>query len=87
MECSIRGQMIMQMHKQVRPQVRLERVRFGDFLVEKKAISEQQLLDALADHWMSGVRIGESLSRKGYLQSADVERLAREFETLSTVYV
>ncbi len=65
----------------------LERVRFGDFLVERKAISEQQLLDALADHWMSGIRLGESLSRKGYLPSSDVERLAREFETLSTVYV
>lgn len=66
---------------------RLERVRFGDFLVEKKAISEQQLLDALADHWMSGGRLGESLAKKGYLASADVERLAREFESISTVFV
>jgi hypothetical protein len=62
-------------------------MRFGDFLVERKIISEGELLDALAEHWMSGRRIGESIARKGYLPSNEIERLAREYESLSTVYV
>jgi hypothetical protein len=65
----------------------LEHVRFGDFLVEKKLIDEGQLLDALADHWMSGCRIGESVARKGYLKLDEVNRLLQEFENLTTVYV
>jgi hypothetical protein len=65
----------------------LERVRFGDFLVEKKLIDEGQLLDALADHWMSGCRIGEAVARKGYLKVDEVNRLLQEFENLTTVYV
>jgi hypothetical protein len=67
--------------------VKLQPVRFGDFLVERKLINEGQLLDALAEHWMSGCRIGESIARKGYIASHEIERLAREFENLSTVYV
>ena len=62
-------------------------VRFGDFLVERKIISEGELLDALAEHWMSGCRIGESIARRGYLPPSEVEKLAREYESLSTVYV
>jgi hypothetical protein len=62
-------------------------VRFGDFLVERKVIDEGQLLDALAEHWMSGCRIGESVTRKGYLPASEIERLAHEFESLSTIYV
>ena len=65
----------------------LQTFRFGDFLVERKLISEGQLLDALAEHWMSGCRIGESVARKGYVPANEIERLAREFENLSTVYV
>ena len=65
----------------------LEPVRFGDFLVERKLINEQQLLDALAEHWMSGCRIGESVARKGYVAPVEIERLAGEFQSLSTVYV
>ena len=61
--------------------------RFGDFLVERRALTEQQLLDVLADHWVSGHRLGESVVRKGYLGSPEVERLALEFEALQTIYV
>lgn len=66
---------------------KLQPVRFGDFLIERGAIDEGQLLDALAYHWMSGVRVGEALTRKGYLPAQEIERLAREFESLNTVYV
>ena len=65
----------------------LQQIRFGDFLVERKLISERQLLDALAEHWMSGCRIGESVARRGYVAKSEVERLASEFQNLSTIYV
>jgi hypothetical protein len=67
--------------------IKLQPVRFGDFLLERKAIDEGQLLDALADHWITGARLGESVAPKGYLPHSEVERLAREFENLNTVYV
>jgi hypothetical protein len=66
---------------------RLEPVRFGDFLIEKKAIDEGQLLDALADHWISGCPLGEAVAKKGYLASEEIARLLKEFESLSTVWV
>jgi hypothetical protein len=62
-------------------------VRFGEFLVERQCINEAQLLDALAEHWMTGCRLGESVARKGYLPPSEIERLASEFQNLSTVYV
>jgi hypothetical protein len=66
---------------------KLLKVRFGDFLLERKIIDEGQLLDALAEHWMSGCRIGESVARKGYVPLNEIEQLALEFESLKTVYV
>lgn len=66
---------------------KLQPLRFGDFLVERKVIDEGQLLDALAEHWRSGIKIGESVARKGYATKKDIERLALEFENLNTVYV
>jgi hypothetical protein len=65
----------------------LQTLRFGDFLVEKQRITEDQLLDALAEHWMSGCRIGESVARKGYVSAEEIERLAAEYENLTIVYV
>jgi hypothetical protein len=65
----------------------LQPFHFGDYLVERKIINEGQLLDALAEHWMSNCRIGESLVRRGYLPAGEIERLAREYENLTTVYV
>jgi hypothetical protein len=65
----------------------LQPIRFGDFLVERKLIDERQLLDVLAEHWMTGARIGESVAKKGYVPAQEVERLASEFANLSTIYV
>ena len=75
------------MGTQIKTSIPLKPFRFGDFLVERKAIDEQQLLDALAEHWMSGCRIGESLVRRGYLPAPELERLANEYQSLSVVYV
>jgi hypothetical protein len=65
----------------------LSKIRFGDFLVEKNVITEAQLLDVLAEHWVSGCRIGEVVARRGYVRPAEIEKLAREFESLSTIYL
>ena len=67
--------------------LKLEPVRFGDFLVEKKVIDEGQLLDALADHWIAGCRIGEAAVRRGYLSIDELSQRLTEFQNLTTVYV
>jgi hypothetical protein len=65
----------------------LQPVRFGDFLVERHLIDEGQLLDALADHWISGCPIGEAVVRRGYLTPEQMRAHLKEFEDLSVVYV
>ena len=67
--------------------LKLEPVRFGDFLVEKKVLDEGQLLDALADHWIAGCRIGEAAVRRGYLSIDELTRQLKDFQSLATVYV
>ena len=65
----------------------LRPIRFGEFLVERNVISEAALLDSLADHWAHSCKLGESVTRRGYLPSDEVERLASEFANLHVVYV
>jgi hypothetical protein len=67
--------------------LKLEPVRFGDFLVERKLINEGQLLDALADHWIAGCRIGEAVVRRGYLSIEQLTQQLNDFQNLTTVYV
>lgn len=67
--------------------LKLQPVRFGDFLVEKKVLDEGQLLDALADHWIAGCRIGEAAVRRGYLSTDELSKQLTEFQNLTTVYV
>jgi hypothetical protein len=65
----------------------LEPIRFGEFLLEKNAINDEQLLDALAEHWARGERLGDSVSRRGFLTSEEVERYADEYHLLDVVEV
>jgi len=65
----------------------LRPIRFGEFLVEKHVLNDGQLLDALAEHWATGRRLGETISARGYLEREEVERYAREYESLHVVYV
>jgi hypothetical protein len=69
------------------PGLALERIRFGEYLVEREAINDGQLLDALADHWAYGGRIGDALTRKGILALEEVERLAAEYHAVQVVVV
>ncbi len=79
--------MIQEKFVRVSRKASLEPIRFGDFLREKNAISDEQLLDALADHWAYGGRIGATVARRGFLSLDDVERLANEYHLLSVVEV
>ncbi len=59
---------------------KLEPVRFGEFLRDRKLISEEQWLAALADHWSNRrQRIGMTIIDNGYLSAAVVEAEARTF--------
>jgi hypothetical protein len=66
-----------------RPLATLEPVRFGEFLLIRNLISDDQWLAALADHWSAaGSRrqsIGTTMIAKGFLAPETVERAAREF--------
>ena len=61
----------------------LEPVRFGEFLLHRQLITDDQWLCALADHWSAdgGTRmpIGSTIVANGFLAREIVEREARAF--------
>jgi hypothetical protein len=61
----------------------LEPVRFGEFLLARNLISDEQWLAALAEHWSTqGPRrltIGSTIVANGFLAREVVEREARAF--------
>jgi hypothetical protein len=59
----------------------LEQVRFGEFLLERKLISDEEWLASLAEHWSNRSRrsIGATIVARGYLASSVVESQARVF--------
>jgi len=65
----------------------LEPIDFADYLLERHALDEQQLLDVLAEHWLGRDRLPDAITRRGYLPTEEVERLRAEFESLHVVYV
>jgi hypothetical protein len=69
------------------PRQRLERVRFGEFLLAHDLISDEQLLAALGDHWSNGGRIGAAIVRGGYLSLDEVERHASRYHGLDVVEI
>ncbi len=65
----------------------LERIRFGEFLVEKKLLNDEQLLEALAEHWSNGGNIGTAISRVGFLPAEEIERQAALYHALDVIEV
>jgi hypothetical protein len=62
----------------------LEPVRFGEFLLLRNLISDEQWLAALAEHWSAspGVprrSIGATIMANGFLPKDVIEREARAF--------
>ena len=69
------------------PQARLLPIRFGEFLCELDLISDEQLLDALGDHWVNGGKIGLAIVRRGFLSTAEVERQAALYHDLDVIEI
>jgi hypothetical protein len=69
---------------EARPLATLEPVRFGEFLLTKNLITDEQWLAALADHWSCAAtgryrRIGTTIIEWGFLAPEVVEAEARAF--------
>jgi hypothetical protein len=62
-------------------QATLETVRFGEFLLHRNLISDEQWLAALAAHWSSVERrrIGATIVENGFLSADQIEAEARAF--------
>ena len=69
----------------------LEPVRFGEFLRDRKLISDEQWLEALAEHWSAPTRsrrrLGATIIANGYLPAETVEAEARVFHDLEVVEI
>lgn len=74
-------------HRNHKKKKALELIRFGEFLRERNAISDEQLLCALADHWSNGGRIGAAIARLGLLDEEEIERHAAAYHQLDVVEV
>ena len=62
----------------------LEPVRFGEFLLTRHQITDEQWLAALAEHWSHAAegkfeRIGQTIIAHGFLAKETVEAEARAF--------
>jgi hypothetical protein len=66
-----------------RPLATLEPVRFGEFLLHRHLITDDQWLCALAEHWSAEgankMPIGSTIVANGFLARDVVEREARAF--------
>lgn len=74
----------------LRPSVEIARllpIRFGEYLCEKALITDEQLLDALGDHWSNGGRIGAAIARRGYLSQERIEAMAAEYHGLEVIEI
>jgi hypothetical protein len=66
---------------------RLTAVPFGEYLCAQELISEEQLLQALGDHWSNGGNIGAAICRQGFLGRDELERQAAIYHSIETVEI
>src|SRR5438309_696830 len=71
------------MHDQ-RPHATLEPVRYGEFLLHRSKITDEQWLEALAEHWSAATagyhrRIGTWIVDNGFLDQDALDAEARMF--------
>ena len=65
----------------------LRPIDFSEFLVERRALSEAQWLDVLAEQWGGRKALPDAIIARGYVGAEELARLRREFEQLSVVLV
>ena len=69
------------------PTAHLLPIRFGEFLCERALITDEQLLDALGDHWVNGGKIGAAIARRGFLSQDEIERQAADYHGLDVIEI
>lgn len=62
-------------------------IRFGEFLCERNFITDEQLLDALGDHWSNGGKLGSAIARRGFMSADEVEQAASAYHDLETIEI
>lgn len=66
----------------------LKVIPFGEYLIERKALSRQQLFDALCEMDRSpGVRLGEVVAALGFMTYREVDGYLAEFLSAPVVEV
>lgn len=66
----------------------LQEVQFGEYLVERRVVSRQELFRALTEQDRHpGVRLGEIIAALGYVPYSEIDRLLSEFHGLAVVEV
>lgn len=66
----------------------LQEVQFGEFLVERRVVTRQQLFRALSEQDRHpGVRLGEIIAALGYAPYSTIDRLLGDFHGLAVVEV
>jgi hypothetical protein len=66
----------------------LREMPFGEFLVDRGALSRSQLLDAMMEQDRNpGIPLGEVVAWLGYLPYAEIDRLLTEWSAIPTVEV
>ena len=75
-----------------RPLATLEPVRFGEFLLARHQITDEQWLAALAEHWSRAItgkyeRIGNTIVSRGFLARETVEAEARAFHEIEVIEI
>ena len=61
------------------------RIRFGDWLISKGLLTEDQLADILTEQRRQGGRLGEIISRLNIMTEPEVENLLDEYLAIKTV--
>lgn len=58
---------------------------FGEFLRDNGLLSEEELIEALADHWSNGITIDAAVCRRGFLSREQVDSWADIFHNIQLV--
>lgn len=66
---------------------KLKAIRFGEFLYERHLITDEQLLDALGEHWCGGEKIGQVIADRGYVPPDEIERQAALYHGLDVIEI
>lgn len=62
-------------------------IRFGEYLLQQDLITDEQLLEALGDHWSNGGSIGSAIVSRGFLEQQVIDEQVSAYHSLDVVEV